>query len=372
MSFETRESVRNFVVMKDDVKIAGKIQRKKNVVIVAMTGRMLLDFGGPADVFTVANIFIRESGLRDGYEVLVAAPTVDKKVATETGIEIFCKMSAVDIRTPIDTLIVSNYEFQHASEARYTPFYNWLAKRNEKNTRRIASVCAGAFALAKAGLLNRRKATTHWELNEKLKQTYPLIDVDTNLFYAKDGHVYTSGGVSSGIDLALVMVEEDYGKDLAIKVAKKLVVYLNRPGFQTQFGSLLSAYVNSDLSQKLRNWVLEHMHEMLDVRRIAEHLNMSTRNFTRVFHKQTGVPPAKFVEKVRVEQARRYLEDTDISLERIAEQCGLGGLSSMRRTFLRLLKTTPSDYRRAFRSSLKDAGISDLFTTNAVDVNEAN
>jgi transcriptional regulator GlxA family with amidase domain len=338
--------------------------KRKQVVIVAMSGNLLLNFSGPADVFINADKSLRASGSGAGYNVLIVSPTASKKIKTSAGMEIHCEYSAMDIDTPIDTLIIAGNDFIELNNPEYVPFYNWLSKINEHTTRRIGSVCGGAFSLAKTGLLNGRKATTHWELNEKLKKSYPLIQVDTNDFFTKDGHIYTSGGVSSGIDLALALVEEDHGKDLAIKVARKLVFYLSRPGFQSQFGNLLPVYESSNIAEKLQSWFKEHLHEPLDVVRIADHLNMSTRNFTRVFHKQTGIPPAKFIEKLRVETARKYLEDTDMPLERIADQCGLGNLVSMRRTFLRHLMTTPSDYRRAFRTSLKATGFKDLIRSN--------
>jgi transcriptional regulator GlxA family with amidase domain len=325
-----------------------------------MSGNLLLNFSGPADVFINADKFLRTSGSSAGYDVLVVSPTLSKKVKTAAGMEIHCEYSAMDIKTPIDTLIIAGNDFVELANPAYVPFYNWLSNINGQNTRRIGSVCGGAFALAKAGLLNGRKATTHWELSEKLKKNYPLVHVDTNAFFTNDGHIYTSGGVSSGIDLALALVEEDHGKDIAVTVARKLVFYLSRPGFQAQFGNLLPIYESSNIAEKLHDWFNEHLHEPLDIVRIADHLNMSTRNFTRVFHKQTGIPPAKFIEKLRVETARKYLEDTDISLERIAERCGLGNLVSMRRTFLRHLMTTPSDYRRSFRTSLKVTGVEEL------------
>ena len=361
MSFETTYSWPNFVLMKEVVPGVKKNAERKKIVIVAMTGRMLMDFVGPADVFTTANIILKHTDLHEGYDVRIVSPTAQKKVTTGAGVEILCQGSAIDIRSRIDTLIISNYESHESVTELFEPFYSWLSKRTEKNTRRIASVCAGAFALARAGLINNRKVTTHWNLNEKLKQSYPQINVDTNPFFVKDGHIYTSGGVSSGIDLALAMVEEDFGKEIAIQVARELVVYLYRPGYQSQFGSLLPSIETSSLSHKLRVWVLEHLQETLDVRRIAAHLNMSPRNFTRVFHKQTGSSPAKFVEKVRVEQARKLLEDTDHSLENIAEVCGFGGLSSLRRTFVRLLMTTPYDYRRVFRKALREAGLGEHY-----------
>jgi transcriptional regulator GlxA family with amidase domain len=321
-----------------------------------MSGSMLLTFAGPADVFTNADKLLAVSGSNKGYDVLIVAAAASKKVTCSTGIEINCVCSAMEIKTPIDTLIIAGNDYQALKNSEFNDFYTWLSSINENNTRRIGSVCGGAFVLAKAGLLNGKKATTHWDLSEKLKKDYPLVEVDTNAFYTTDGHIYTSGGVSSGIDLALALVEEDHGKDIALQVARKLVFYLSRPGFQVQFANLLPVYESSNIAAKLRLWFNENLHEPLDVVRIADHLNMSTRNFTRVFHKQTGLPPAKFLEKLRVETARKYLEDTDMPLETIAEKCGLGGLVSMRRTFLRHLMTIPSDYRRAFRTSLKVVG----------------
>jgi transcriptional regulator GlxA family with amidase domain len=355
--------------MNDDECMIANNQQRKQVVIVAMSGNMLLNFAGPADVFTNADKCLSLSGSKAGYDVLIASPTMDKKVSSSTGMEIVCQYCAMEIKTPIDTLIIAGNDFQALKKPEYHGFYDWLSVISENNTRRIGSVCGGAFALAEAGLLNGKKATTHWQLSERLKKDYPLVDVNTTAFYTNDGHIYTSGGVSAGIDLALALVEEDHGKDIAIQVARKLVFYLSRPGFQVQFGNLLPAYESHNIAGRLHGWFVENLHEPLDVARIAEHLNMSPRNFTRVFHKQTGLPPAKFIEKIRVETARKYLEDTDMPLECIAEKCGLGGLVSMRRTFLRHLMTTPSDYRRAFRTSLKVVGVSDIIQQNLHNTN---
>ncbi len=328
---------------------------KKRVVIVTISNNMLILFAGPADVFYSANRFLQARGIPGGYEVVIAAATPDKKIDTGTGMSMVCDQAVMDINTPIDTLIIGGHDAREASQPALCPFYDWLATRNEHNTRRIASICGGAFALAKAGMLNGRKATTHWFHAERLNKEYPEIQVNSDPLYTQDGHVYTSGGGSSGIDLAIAMVEQDFGKAIASSVAKRLVFYMNRPGYQSQFGNLLPTYEPQHIAQKAQTWLSEHLHEKLDVNQVAEYMNMSTRNFTRVFTKQTGMPPAKFIEKLRVEAARKYLEDTDISLERIAELCGLGGLVSMRRTFLRHLMTTPSDYRRSFRTSLREA-----------------
>ena len=330
---------------------------RKQIVIVAMSGNMLLDFAGPSDVFTSADECLRLAGSQKGYDVLIASPKADRKVTSPTGIEIHCAYSAMEIEKPIDTLIVAGNDFQTLHTAEYADFCTWLARIHQNNTRRIASVCGGAFALAEAGLLNGKKATTHWRLSDRFKKEYPLVEVNSNAFYTTDGRIYTSGGVSSGIDLALALVEEDHGKDIAIQVARRLVFYLSRPGFQVQFANLLPAYESSNIAHKLHGWFIENLHEPLDVVRMAGHMNMSPRNFTRVFHRETSESPAKFIEKLRVEMARKYLESTDMPLDTIAQKCGLGGLVSMRRTFLRHLLTTPSDYRQTFRSAIKMAGL---------------
>ncbi|PST83649.1 AraC family transcriptional regulator [Pedobacter yulinensis] len=326
----------------------------RQVVIVAMTGHMLLDFAGPADVFSSANQILELAGKKTGYQVRVASPTENRQVTNSVGMEISCASSVLDITGPIDTLLVAGSNgIQHLDDPAYAVFYAWL-ERAYPHMRRVGSICAGAFVLAKAGLLNGKKATTHWDRSRLLQKNYPLVRVDPNPFYTSDGKVHTSGGVSSGIDLALALVAEDHGRDIAAQVARRLVFYLNRPGFQVQFGNLLPAGDQQHIGGKLRSWLVEHLHEPLDIPRLADHLNMSPRNFTRVFHKQTGISPAKYVEKLRIEAARKRLEETDASLEEIAIQCGLGGLVSMRRTFLRHLMVTPSDYRRAFRTSLTE------------------
>jgi transcriptional regulator GlxA family with amidase domain len=340
---------------------------KKLIVIVAMSSGMLLNFTGPTDVFTNADQYIASCGLPGGYDVKVVSPLASKKLQSAAGMSISCDLFAGDIGGDIDTLIIAGNDSRAASQADLEPFYKWLVTRNEENTRRIASICGGAFVLAKAGILNGRKATTHWQSSERLMKAYPEVKVNANPFFTRDGHVYTSAGVSSGIDLSLSLVEEDHNRDIAIGVARKLVFYLSRPGYQSQFGSLLPIYEREHIGQRTQNWIGEHLKQKLEVNQIADHLNMSTRNFTRVFHRDTGMPPAKFVEKIRIEAARKYLEDSDVTLERIAELCGLGGLVSMRRIFLRHLNTTPSDYRRAFRTSLQNYSIESLLVNDIED-----
>jgi transcriptional regulator GlxA family with amidase domain len=326
--------------------------KPKKVVIVMMSTNLLLTMAGPADVFNFANKIFRRSGSSLGYDVTIVTPIRMDKMIWHSGIEIRCRYSALDIKDPIDTLLVAGNDFDKLENPAYEEFYKWLSRQEKKKTRRIGSICGGAFALAKAGLLDQRRATTHLDCCQRIKDNYPLVQLDPNAFYIQDGPIYTSGGVTSGIDLALALVEQDYGKDIAAEVARKLVVLLSRPGCQAQFGNLLPTFETANLAEKIRPWLSEHLHERLDIGRIAAHLSMSPRNFTRVFHKQTGLSPAKYVEKFRIESARKYLQDSNIGLERIAERCGLGGLVSMRRAFLRTLKTTPSEYRHSFRTAI--------------------
>ncbi|RFM33910.1 GlxA family transcriptional regulator [Chitinophaga silvisoli] len=330
---------------------------KKTVVIVPMPGTYMLDIAGPCDVFAAADQILREGlgteGAGSGYNILLAAYGDEKTVPTRSGITMICPLTVDEITEPIDTFIVAGFPMAliQAGDRR---LINWL-KKNYPRLRRVGSICVGTYALAEAGILDGKNATTHWEHSRSFQEKYPSICVDTNPFYTKDGNVYTSGGVSSGVDLAMALVEEDYGREVAIQVARKLVLYLKRPGYQSQFANLLQLHsVANSLAGKLRPWILEHLDKEMGVEELATHLNMSIRNFTRVFTRETGMTPAKFVEKLRVEIARKYLEDSDYSMEQIATRCGLGGVVSMRRVFLRHMNVTPSDYRRTFRTSFAD------------------
>lgn len=330
---------------------------KKTVVVVPMPGTYMLDIAGPCDVFAAADNILQEGlgteGAGSGYNILLAAYGDEKTVPTRSGITMICPLTLDEITQPIDTFIVAGFPMAliQAGDRR---LINWL-KKNYPRLRRVGSICVGTYALAEAGILDGKNATTHWEHSRSFQERYPSICVDTNPFYTKDGNVYTSGGVSSGVDLAMALVEEDYGREVAIQVARKLVLYLKRPGYQSQFANLLQLHsVANSLAGKLRPWILEHLDKDMGVEELATHLNMSIRNFTRVFTRETGMTPAKFVEKLRVEIARKYLEDSDYSMEQIATRCGLGGVVSMRRVFLRHMNVTPSDYRRTFRTSFAD------------------
>lgn len=327
-------------------------EKKKLIVVVPMPGIFLLDIAGPCDVFMSADRALSENpGTgREGYELLFASPVDTKKIVTKSGLEIDCPVLVSEITKSIDTLIVAGFSRMEMQSGH--PFFQWL-RRIYPKVRRIGSVCIGTYALAEAGILDGKKATTHWEFSQEFQLRYPAVQVDTNPFYTRDCNVYTSGGVASGIDLALALVEEDYGRDVALNAARKLVLPLRRPGYQSQFSTLVQVHsLENSIAGKLHPWLIRHLAEELNVEQLAEHSNMSVRNFTRVFLKETGLTPAKFVEKLRVEVARKYLEDSDLTMDQIAVKCGLGGLVSMRRTFMRHMMVSPSDYRRSFRTSL--------------------
>lgn len=313
-----------------------------------MPGIFLLDIAGPCDVFAAADKILDGNG---GYEIQLASPINSKKINTKAGIEVICQYTISTITQRIDTVIVGGFSMPLLDKGEH--FFQWL-KGIYPRVNRMASICVGAYALAEAGILNGKKATTHWEYSQQFQQRYPLVQVDTDPFYTRDTNVYTSGGVSSGIDLALALVEEDHGREVALQVARKLILHLKRPGYQSQFSKVLETHrLENSIGGKLYAWMIRHLSDDLSIEHLADHSNMSVRNFARVFQKETGITPAKFVEKVRVEVARRYLEDSDLSIDQIGAKCGLGGLISMRRTFIRHMNVSPSDYRRTFRTSLQ-------------------
>ncbi|RBL88501.1 GlxA family transcriptional regulator [Chitinophaga flava] len=326
---------------------------KKLIVIIPMEGTSLLDVAGPCDVFSQASKILQSDPLHEdeGYEILLASAADSGHLKTGSGVELVCPVAATDLDRPIDTLLIAGLGKEFLENSHHD-FYKWLHKIYP-GLRRIGSVCIGAYALARAGILDGRRATTHWQYSQDFQEQHPAVKVDTNPFYTCDGNVYTSGGLASGIDLALALLEEDYGREMAALVAKKMVIYLKRPGYQSQFGELLDNHqLAHTMAGRLRPWMLQELNQDLSVERLAEHMNMSPRNFARVFLRESGLTPAKYVEKLRVETARKFLEESDFSMEQIAEKCGLGGMVSMRRVFLRHLSVSPSDYRRTFRTAL--------------------
>jgi len=232
--------------------------------------------------------------------------------------------------------------------------------------RRVCSVCIGSFLLAAAGVLDGRRAATHWLHAPLLAERHPRVTVEPDAIFIRDGAVWSSAGVTTGIDLALALIEQDAGRALAMKVARILVVYLKRAGGQSQYSALLAAQTESDSESfsELERWIAEHLKSDLRIDALSERVHMSPRNFARAYVAKRGRTPAKTVEAIRVDAARRRLEETDDRIETIAEDCGFGSDEQMRCAFLRILKIPPRDYRRRFSSTAtsglvvqRDAGV---------------
>jgi len=317
---------------------------RKSVAIVVPPNAQSLDVSGPLDVFLEAN---RQSSGGAVYEVRLVAIGASRTIKAG-GMSLVTDSSTVDDVRSIDTMLVAgtpDYAFAYAS----TDFHAWLRRRAPK-TRRYGSVCTGAFFLGAAGLLDGMNATTHWQHAAELAERFPAAKVVPDQIYVQDGALYTSAGVTAGIDLALKLIEDDHGRDLALMVARRLVVFLKRPGGQSQFSAHLAAQIADEGKiRSLQHWILDHLSLDLTLDSLASRVAMSVRNFTRVFQGETGTTPADFVEMARVDAARRLLEESETPLQRVALRCGFASPDTMRRAFLRRIGTGPSEYRERFR-----------------------
>jgi len=329
----------------------------RRVVIVAFDGCQALDVIGPLEVFSGARAAqVRRRARDPGYAPLVAATT--RPVRSESGLDIFPQATLAAVtaaRAPaIDTLIVAGGEGTRAA-ARDAAFLRLVA-RAAARSRRVASVCTGAFVLAAAGLLDRRRATTHWAYCDALARAYPRVRVEKDPIYVRDGKVWTSAGVSAGIDLALAMVEEDLGRDLAMLIARWLVVFVRRAGGQSQFSAQLQAQAaEREPLRELQAFIVEHPEAALDVPALARRAAMSVRHFGRVFRAEAGLSPAAYVERVRIETARRLLESNGRSVEEVAAASGFGTPETLRRAFARRVGLSPREYRARFGAPRRGA-----------------
>lgn len=318
----------------------------RRVVIVIYPGIQPLDAVGPLEVLSTANGHERFAGRPEPYRFeLVALEAGPQR--TQSGYELVAPQSYRALRGPIDTLLVAGGA--GSRRARHDQaLLRWL-KRQAQRVRRLCSVCTGALILAEAGLLDGKRATTHWGSCAHMAERYPRVRVEADPIFVRDGSVYTSAGVTAGIDLTLALVEEDCGAALARAVAKQLVVFLQRPGGQAQFSAQLAAQAPEvDAFRELQAFIVDHPERDLSVEALAARLSMSPRNFARRFREQVGVTPGQFVRKTRLQSAQRRLEQGRESVERIAERCGFGTSESMRRTFAQLVHVAPRHYRQRF------------------------
>jgi transcriptional regulator GlxA family with amidase domain len=325
-------------------------RQTRRIVFVGAPGTEMLDLVGPLQVFARASeMFARQNpGIPPLYSVEVISASTHRSLLTNCGVRITAHKTYREVRGKIDTLLVAGGSAIENDEVNLQ-VVRWLRKISTR-IRRIGSVCTGAMLLARAGLLDGRRATTHWNWCEVLMRRAPRTDVDPDPIFVRDENVYTSAGVTAGMDLALALVEEDHGSKLALQVARNLVLYLRRPGGQSQFSAALSLQsTDRKPLRELEAWVLDNLSKPITVSVLAQRVAMSPRNFARVFIKEMKTTPAKFVERLRVETARRRLEESQNSMETIASECGFGNVNSMRNVFQRTLKIPPGQYRRHFR-----------------------
>lgn len=316
----------------------------KRIVILVHEGFQLLDAAGPADVFDAASQVLGHQA----YAIEVVAPN-GGPVRAGNGVALQASGAAELGDDRFDTVVVAG-GWPLVRQQPNAPLRELIAGLAVR-TDRIASVCTGAFALAEAGLLDGRRATTHWLATERLARRHPEVEVEPDAIYVRDGEVWTSAGVTAGIDLALALVTADHGHEVARKVASGLVVYLQRPGGQSQFSTpTWSAATALEGLQELQAYIDAHPTADLSVAALADRLGMSPRHFTRVFTAEMGISPGRYVEQSRGDAARRLLETTDAAHDWVARESGLGSAETLYRVFRRRWQVAPGDYRRRFRT----------------------
>lgn len=331
----------------------------RNILVIVSANGLLFEAAGIMDIFNRANLALPPDSKLARYACMTATGGNNKVVAGSSGVRLLAdtNLAELEVDADWDTILVAGGGSDGQPETQ-SEIAAWIRKA-EPAARRVVSVCGGAFVLAEAGLLSGKRATTHWRRAKELARRYPEVKVEADPIYIREGKIATSAGATAGFDLALALVEEDLGSEIALDVARNLVLYLRRPGGQSQFSAPLRREAKSDHRiRELQLWALDHLDEDLRVERLAEQTAMSPRNFARVFREEVGVPPARFVEELRLEAARRSLEETNETMEGIAATCGLGSATSLRRAFSRGLGVSPQDYRSRFGKNwqLQDAG----------------
>ncbi|GAB2872029.1 GlxA family transcriptional regulator [Pseudoduganella ginsengisoli] len=316
------------------------------IAILAFPGAQMLDIAGPLDVFHEASRHVPpERAYRFALVAAKAGP-----LTASNGVVLHAQYGLDDLDGGIDTLLVAGSPAIQSLPGE-AELVAWL-QRQAPRVRRLGSVCSGALLLARTGLMDGKRVTTHWNVSAHLARSFPCLKVQADQIYVRDGALYTSAGVSAGMDLALALVEEDHGREVALRTARELVLFLKRPGGQSQFSTHLAAQsTERDSIRDVQAWVLERLAEPVSIDSMAARAGMSTRNFSRLFKQDTGMTPAEFVESARIDMARRLLEDTANPLKRIAAHSGFGNPNGLRRAFQRRLGITPGDYRQRFRTA---------------------
>jgi transcriptional regulator GlxA family with amidase domain len=317
------------------------MQVPKTIAVVAMPGVQLLDVSGPLDVFAEANVQAR----KDAYRLLIVAKTRGH-IRSSSGVRLVPDLAIGDaVEMKIDTLLVAGCP--NAADVRPDiAVVEWL-RRVAPRARRYGSVCSGAFLLAATGLIDGCRVTTHWAVAQQLAEHFPAITVDEDAIHVRDGRLRTAAGVTAGLDLALALVEEDLGRDVAMKVAAQLVMLFKRPGGQMQFSRKgEAAPVGRSALQEVQRWVAGNPATDHSVTSLAKRMGLSARHFARLFRSEVGITPATWIEAVRVNAARRLLEDGQTTPKQVAALCGFADADTLRRAFARHVGVTPADYRK--------------------------
>ncbi|NRH28963.1 GlxA family transcriptional regulator [Pseudomonas sp. MS19] len=314
----------------------------KTIAVVLFQDLLLLDVSGPVEVFSIANRYLEP----DCQYQITTIGSDGLSVRASNSMTLAADMSIEQVSGSFDVLLVPGGP---GAYNQHDPALDcWLSKMFS-HVGRLVSICTGAFILGKAGLLDGRHVTTHWNYTERLAKQFPRAQVETDRIFIRDGNLYTSGGVTSGIDLALSIVEEDHGKAIALAVAKVLLVVMTRQGGQMQFSPLVADVAKDDTPVfRVRNYVLENLAEDLNVERMASLASMSARHFTRLFSRELNMTPMEFVQSARIDSARRLLETSDLPLKTVAYRSGFGSARRMRHLFVERLGLPPSQYRRQF------------------------
>lgn len=323
----------------------------KRIVIVVYPGVTLLDAAGPAQVFSSANSALIDAGLPPYYDLTLASPQ-GGEVRTDTGITVNTVTLDLASALPVDTAIISGgVGVFNAIEEQ--DLLDWVVARHE-DSRRLVTTCMGAFVTAKAGLLKGKPVATHWRYTDQLQKEHPDARVQKDPLFVRSGKIWSAAGVTSGIDMALAMVEDDHGHAIAMHVAQSLVVFFKRQGGQAQFSNALIAQTDDETGSfsELHGWIAGNLQFELDVETLASQAGMSPRTFARSYKSRVGTTPAKTVERLRVDAAKRMLQQGHTPLSKIASLTGLADEQRMRRAFVRHLGVTPHDYRQKFQANV--------------------
>jgi transcriptional regulator GlxA family with amidase domain len=314
----------------------------KTIAMVLFDGVLMLDVTGPMDAFSIANRFLPEERR---YRLLSLAAD-DGLVLSSCGLRVKADLTLDQLPEPVDLLLVPGgpgaYDRVHPA------LQAWLPQAS-RNARRFGAICTGVFLLGQAGLLGGYRCTTHWNYVEQLATRHPEAKVETDQIYIIDRNLITSGGITAGIDMTLAVIAEDHGKELALEVAKVLLVVMRRQGGQGQYGPLLAAVPRDGSAiARVQAYIVDHIDQAFTVQSMADRVAMSPRNFARAFQREVRITPMQFVQNARIDHARRLLEGTDLALKVVATRCGFGSARYMRKVFCERIGITPSQYRQQF------------------------